>query len=182
LVLLAKRLRLVMPRVEIRSGWLAVAALLAQVIVIYAGFGDAAVLRRFIFPSTYVLLLAFVVLNRRRIGFLVIGAGMLLNFLAIVSNGGLMPVTPANAEKAGMGYKIEGVELGEAIPRSKNVLLEASDSHLNWLSDRFTWVSGSPFAVFSAGDIIVAAGLVIVLLEFILAALPRSSPDQTSPT
>ena len=157
-------------------------ALAAQLVVIYTGFGDAAVLRRFIFPSSYVLLLAFVALNRRRIGFLVIGAGMLLNFLAIVSNGGLMPVTPANAEKAGIGYKIEGVELGEAIPRSKNVLLEASDIHLRWLSDRFTWISDSPFAVFSIGDIVVAAGVLVLLVEFLLPALLRSSPDLASPT
>jgi hypothetical protein len=157
-------------------------ALAAQLVVIYADFGDAAVVRRFIFPSTYVLLLAFVILNRRRIGFLVIGAGMLLNFLAIASNGGLMPVTPANAEKAGMGYKIEGVELGEAIPRSKNVLLEASDIHLRWLSDRFTWISDSPLAVFSVGDIVIAAGLTVVLLELLLPALQRSPPDRTSAT
>jgi len=157
-------------------------ALAAQLVVIYAGFGDAAVLRRFIFPSSYVLLLAFVVLNRRRIGFLVIGAGMLLNFLAIVSNGGLMPVTPANAEKAGIGYKIESVEPGEAIPRSKNVLLEESDIHLRWLSDRFTWISDSPFAVFSIGDLVIAAGLVVLLLELLLPALQRSPPDRASPT
>lgn len=157
-------------------------ALAAQLVVIYVGFGDAAVLRRFIFPSTYVLLLAFVILNRRRIGFLVIGAGMLLNFLAIVSNGGLMPVTPANVEKAGMGYKIEGVELGEAIPRSMNVLLEESDTNLQWLSDRFTWGSPGPFSVFSIGDVIIGAGLIIVLVELLLPTLLRSSPDRTSPT
>lgn len=167
---------------EIRFGWLVLVALAAQLVVIYAGFGDAAVLRRFIFPSSYVLLLAFVALNRRRIGFLVIGAGMLLNFLAIVSNSGLMPVTPANVEKAGMGYKIEGVELGEAIPRSKNVLLEESDTNLRWLSDRFTWISDSPLAVFSVGDIVIAAGLIIVLVELLLLALQRSPPDRTSPT
>src|SRR3972149_2202546 len=73
------------PKFEIRFGWLVLMALAAQLAVIYADFGDAAVLRRFIFPSTYVLLLAFVALNRRRLGFLVIGVGMLLNFLAIVS-------------------------------------------------------------------------------------------------
>ena len=157
-------------------------ALAAQLVVMYAGFGDAAVLRRFIFPSTYVLLLAFVILNRRRIGFLVIGVGMLLNFLAIVSNGGLMPVTPANVEKAGMGSKIEGVELGEAIPRSMNVLLEESDTNLQWLSDRFTWGSPGPFSVFSIGDVIIAAGLIVVLVELLLPALQRSPPDQTSPT
>ena len=179
---MTKRLRFPYPKFEIRFGWVVLLALLLQIIVIFVGFGEAAVLRRFIFPSSYVLLLAFVVLNRRRIGFLVIGAGMLLNFLAIVSNGGLMPVTPANAEKAGMGYKIEGVELGEAIPRSKNVLLEASDIHLRWLSDRFTWISDSPFAVFSVGDIVIAAGLVVLLVELLLPALQRSPPDRTSPT
>ena len=170
------------PKFDIRFGWVVLLALLVQITVIYVGFGEAAVLRRFIFPSSYVLLLAFVVLNRRRIGFLVIGAGMLLNFLAIVSNGGLMPVTPANAEKAGMGYKIAGVELGEAIPRSKNVLLEDSDTHLCWLSDRFTWISDSPFAVFSIGDIVIAAGLIVVLVELVLPALQRSPPDRTTPT
>jgi len=170
------------PKFKIRFGWLVLMALAAQLVVIYADFGDAAVVRRFIFPSTYVLLLAFVILNRQRIGFLVIGVGMLLNFLAIVSNGGLMPVTPANAEKAGMGYKIEGVELGEAIPSSKNVLLEESDTHLRWLSDRFTWISDSPLAVFSVGDIVIAAGLTVVLLELLLPALQRSPPDRTSTT
>ena len=170
------------PKFKIRFGWLVLMALAAQLVVIYADFGDAAVVRRFIFPSTYVLLLAFVILNRQRIGFLVIGAGMLLNFLAIVSNGGLMPVTPANAEKAGMGYKIEGVELGEAIPRSKNVLLEESVIPLRWLSDRFTWISDSPLAVFSVGDIVIAAGLIVVLLELLLPALQRSSRNRTSAT
>ena len=170
------------PKFRIRFGWLALMALAAQLVVIYADFGDAAVVRRFMFPSTYVLLLAFVILNRWRIGLLVIGAGMLLNLLAIVSNGGLMPVTPANAEKAEMGYKIEGVELGEAIPRSKNVLLEESDTHLRWLSDRFTWISDSPLAVFSVGDIVIAAGLTVVLLELLLPALQRNSRNRTSAT
>ena len=179
---MTKRLRFPYSKFEIRFGWVVLLALLLQIIVIFVGFGEAAVLRRFIFSSSYVLLLAFVTLNRRRIGFLVIGAGMLLNFLAIVSNGGLMPVTPADAEQAGMGYKIEGVKLGEAIPRSKNVLLETSDTHLRWLSDRFTWISDSPFAVFSVGDIVLAAGLVVLLVEFLLPALLRSSPDRTSPT
>ena len=57
------------PKFKIRFGWLVLMALAAQLVVIYADFGDAAVVRRFIFPSTYVLLLAFVILNRRRISF-----------------------------------------------------------------------------------------------------------------
>ena len=171
-----------MPRVEIRSGWLAVVALLAQVIVIYAGFGDAAVLRRFLFTSSYVLLLAFVVLNRRRVGFLVIGVGMLLNFLAIVTNGGLMPISPASMEKGGLGEELAELGPGDAVPDSKNVLLEESDTNLQWLSDRFTWGSPGPFSVFSIGDAIIGAGLIIVLVELLLPALQRSSRNRTSAT
>ena len=170
------------PKFEIRFGWSVLMALAAQLVVIYTGFGDAAVLRRFIFPSTYVLLLAFVVLNRRRVGFLVIGVGMLLNFLAIVTNGGLMPISPASMEKAGLGEELAELGPGDAVPDSKNVLLEESDTNLQWLSDRFTWGSPGPFSVFSIGDVIIAAGLVVVLVELLLPALQRSPPDQTLPT
>ena len=170
------------PKFKIRFGWLVLMALAAQLVVIYLDFGDAAVLRRIIFPSTFVLLLAFVVLNRRRVGFLVIGGGMLLNFLAIVTNGGLMPISPASMEKEGLGEELVELGPGDAVPDSKNVLLEESDTHLQWLSDRFTWGSPGPFSVFSIGDVVIAAGLIVVLLELLLPALQRSPPDRTSPT
>ena len=60
-------------------------ALLAQAVVIYVDFGDADVLRRFVFPASYVLLVTVVVLNRRRVGILVIGVGMLLNFVVALT-------------------------------------------------------------------------------------------------
>ena len=174
---MTKQWRLALPRVEIRSGWLAVVALVAQLLVIYVDFGDLALLRRFIFPCTYVLLLAFVVLNRRYIGFLVIGAGMLLNFLAIVSNGGLMPVAPEHLSQS----RLAGVEVGDPLPRSKDVLLEEEDTHLRWLSDRLDWDSGTALQVFSVGDVIIGAGLLVVLLEFLLPRVRRVSPDPPSP-
>jgi hypothetical protein len=167
-----------MPRVEIRSGWLAVIALLAQLVVIYVGFGDATVLRRFIFPSTYVLLLAFVILNRRRIGFLIIGAGMLLNFLAIVTNGGLMPISPEHLQES----ELAELEPGDSVPNSKNVMLEEEDTQLRWLSDRLDWDTGTDLQVFSVGDFIIGAGLAVVLLELLLPRVQRVSPDRTSPT
>ena len=170
------------PKFEIRFGWLVLMALAAQLVVIYLDFDGAAVLRRIIFPSTYVLLLAFVVLNRRRVGFLVIGVGMLLNFLAIVTNGGLMPISPASMEKGGLGEELAELGPGDAVPDSKNVLLEESDTNLQWLSDRFTWGSPGPFSVFSIGDVIIGAGLIVVLVELLLPALQRSPPDQTLPT
>ncbi len=172
-----------MPKFEIRFGWLALVAIAAQLIVVYFGFGGAADLRRFVFSASYVLVLAFIILNRRRVGFLVIGAGLLLNFLAIVTNGGLMPVSPANMEKAGLGDELAELELGEAVPLSKDVLLDEGDTHLQWLTDRFAWDSPGPFSVFSIGDAIVGVGLVVVLVELLLSFVARgTSRDRPSLT
>lgn len=158
-------------------------AVAAQLIVIYVGFGEAEALRRFVFPVCYVLVLAFIVLNRRRVGFLVIGAGALLNFLAIVTNGGLMPISPASMEKAGLGDELAELELGDAVPQAKNVLLEEGDIKLEWLTDRFTWDSPGPFSVFSVGDVIIGAGLVIVFVELLLPLIVgRASRDRPSLT
>lgn len=158
-------------------------AVVIQLVVIYVGFGGAGELRRFIFPASYVLVLAFIVLNRRRVGFLVIGAGALLNLLAIVTNGGLMPISPANMEKAGFGDELAKLELGDAVPLSKNVLLEESDTNLQWLTDRFAWDSPGPFPVFSVGDVIIGIGLVIVLVALFLPLIVRGvSRDRPSLT
>jgi lipoprotein signal peptidase len=180
---LTKRRWPVLPKFEIRFGWLALVAVAAQLIVIYVGFGEAEELRRFVFPASYVLLLAFIILNRRRVGFLVIGAGTLLNFLAIVTNGGLMPISPASMEKGGLGDELAERELGDAVPLTKNVLLEESETNLQWLTDRLTWDSLGPFPVFSVGDVIIAAGLVVVLVEIFLPLIGRgTSRDRPSLT
>ncbi len=166
-----------------RFAWLVFLALLAQIIVVFVGFGELGVLRRFVFPASNVLLLAFVVLNWRRIGILVIAAGMVLNFSAVVSNGGLMPISPASMERAGAQDKLAELELGDPVPLSRNVLLEESDTNLQWLSDRIAWDSPGPFPVFSVGDIIIGIGLVVILVEFLLPVVAqRLSRDRPSLT
>lgn len=171
-----------LPEIQIHFGWLAVAAVVVQLIVIYVGFGEAEEFRRFVFPASYVLLIAFVILNRRRLGFLVIGGGMVLNFLAIVSNGGLMPISPASMEKGGLGDDLAKLDVGDAVPHTKNVLLEESDTHLQWLTDRLTWDHLGPFPVFSVGDAIIAVGLVVILVELLFPLIHRASRNRTSLT
>ena len=157
-------------------------ALLGQAVVIYVDFGDAGVLRRFVFPASYVLLLTFVVLNRRRVGILVIGVGMLLNFVVIVANGGLMPIAPATMERAGLEDELVELELGDSVPQTKNVLLDEGDTHLELLSDRITWGSTGPVPVFSIGDAVIGIGLIVVLVEFLLPMLQRPPRDRPSLT
>lgn len=158
------------------------AAIAGQLIVVYAGFGPAEDLRRFVFPASYALLLAFIILNHRRFGFLIIGAGALLNFLAIVTNGGLMPISPSHMESAGLGEELAELQLGDAVPLTKNVLLDEGDTHLQWLTDRLTWESLGPFRVFSVGDVIIAVGLAVTLLELLRPAIRRASRNDPSLT
>ena len=179
---MTKRWWLAFSKFDLRFGWLVLLALLAQTIVIYVDFGGADVLRRFVFPVTYVLLVAFVVLNRRRVGFLIIGAGMLLNLLVIVANWGLMPIAPATMERAGLQDELVELEPGDSVPHTKNVLLDEGDTHLELLSDRFTWGSPGPVPVFSIGDVVIGIGLIIILVGFLLPILQRASRDGLSPT
>jgi hypothetical protein len=179
---LSKRPQAGLPKFQIRFGGLALVAIAAQLVIIYAGLGGAADVRRFIFPISYVLLLAFIILNRR-VGFLIIGVGMILNFLAIVTNGGLMPISPASMEKAGQGDQLAELNVGDPVPMSKDVLLEEGATNLRWLTDRFVWDSPGPFSVYSIGDVIIAAGLVVVVVQLLLAfATGGASRDRPSLT
>ncbi len=108
--------------------------------------------------------------------------GMLLNLLVIVANGGLMPIAPATMERAGHGDELVELELGDSVPQTKNVLLDEGDTHLELLSDRITWASPGPIVVFSIGDAVIGAGLIIILVELLLPKLQRPPRDRLSPT
>jgi hypothetical protein len=176
---LTKRWRLAFPRPSVRFGGLVFLALLAQILVIYVDLGDAGIVRRITLPLSYVLLLTFVALNWRRLGILVLGLGALLNFLAVVSNGGLMPVSPENLREAGLEGKLMEREPGDAVPNSKDVLLEEDDTHLRFLSDRLSLGpdSGPIPPLFSIGDVIIVAGAAIALVELLLPSAQRVRPD-----
>lgn len=133
--------------------------------------------KRVLVPAFYLPLFVFVALNWRRPGISVLGLGMALNFLAIVSNGGLMPVSPAHMREAGSEEKLAGLVPGDAIPDSLSVLLEPEDTDLEWLVDRFVWDSPGVFTVFSVGDVIIGLGLFAaageLLIVFLFPALRR---------
>jgi hypothetical protein len=158
--------------VEFHLGVLALLALLAQLIAIRAPLGDDDLPRRILFVASYLLLLGFVAVNARHVGIVIIGAGLLLNFAAIVANGGLMAITPETILKTG---SIPGdAVIGEWLPGSKDVLVERADVHLWFLTDRLTWDAISPaFRAFSVGDVVIVAGLVFTVLEL---SLPRLGP------
>jgi hypothetical protein len=83
-----------------------------------------------------------------------------------------MPITVETMERTG-GVP-EGVEVGDWIPDSKDVLVEKDDARLYLLSDRLTWDAMTPVRAFSIGDVLIVVGLAIFLVSL---AIPRFDED-----
>jgi len=161
-----------------RLGAVAIVALGLQLLVIFAGLGTFAEVRRGLFVFSYLLLIVFVLANLRRPGIAVIGVGLALNFLAIVSNGGLMPVTPEALDRVGPA-PID-LELGEPVPLTKDVLLAREDTRLWPLTDVLTWENPTNIQLFSVGDLFIGGGLALTLAELLLPRVRRVPPDNPS--
>ena len=168
-----RELRLYFPKVQIRSGILALFALAMQAVAIFAPLGFDDLPKRLLFDLSYVLLISFIILNLPRPGIAIIGIGLLLNFLPIIANGGLMPVTAENLAEIGELHRIEGRREGDAIPYTKNVLKAKENTHFYELSDRLVWDNPVFFRVFSIGDVVIAAGLVVVVGDLFLPRLQQ---------
>jgi hypothetical protein len=166
-----------LPPLTLRLGGGAIFALALQLIAIFAPLGDD-VPRRALFLLSYIILSGFVLLNLRRIGIAIIGIGLILNFLPIVANGGLMPVTP---ETLARGDFPEDVQLGEWVPGSKDVLLAEEDVRLGALGDRFVLDSFAGTIAYSIGDVIIAVGLVALLVELLMPRIRRLDTDGEPP-
>ena len=150
--------------VVLHLGPVALLALLAQVIAVRAPLGDDDLPRRILLVLSYVLLLTFVAANLRRIGIAIIGVGLLLNFAAIIANGGLMAITPETVLKT--GHLRDDAVVGKWLPNSKDVLLEREDVRLWALTDRLTWDTVSPvFRAFSIGDVGLVLGLAVTVVD-----------------
>jgi hypothetical protein len=166
---MSARWRLYFPRVELRWGVAALLAFAVQFVVTdFPGLPEDA--RRAVLVASYLLLLAFAAVNLRRPGIAVIALGALLNFSAIVANGGLMPTTPETLQRT--NYQVDTTP-GHWIPKTKDVLLEREDVHLWFLGDRLV-IDGLPrFRAFSIGDVIILAGLVMTVGDLLLPRFGR---------
>ena len=103
---------------------------------------------------TYVVAAAFVVVNRHVAGLWLLALGGAANGVTIALNHGTLPADPHALEVAGISSRGRFVNSG---------VLE--HPVLGWLGDVFAVPQGVPLAnVFSAGDVLVVAGAVWLLL------------------
>ena len=109
--------------------------------------------------GTQICLLAFIWLNREQPGFILLGAGLALNLLVIITNGGWMPVSPHVVAQLSPNMQSTDLVSGMRVGWSKDILLLPSETRLGWLSDCLILPSWFPQrAAFSLGDILIASG------------------------
>jgi len=114
---------------------------------------------------SYLLLLAFIWANRRTAWIWLIGLGLAANAIAIGVNGGFMPVAPSALE--GMGTS----EVAATGVYNNSVLM-TGETRMTMLSDVLRTPDWFPLRrAFSVGDILVAAGAVVLVQR-----LMRDSP------
>lgn len=135
--------------VRFRAPGLALAAIAVQVLILEV-LNLPHGLDRALHIGTYVLLGAFVWVNRALPGLLVIGLGGLLNAIAITANGGVMPASASALRRAGLAD-----DAGADFINSTAV----AHPRLGFLGDVFAIPASWPGAnVFSVGDVILLLG------------------------
>jgi MFS family permease len=157
-------------RLRFRGTWLLGVALALQV-ALYVFPGQASWLRQAVYVASYPMALAFVIANRRIPGVWLVGLGAALNFLAISTNGGIMPAAPHALAAAGLPLD----------PGQFTNSLALTSPRLLFLGDVFAIPKGIPFAnVFSIGDIAIALGAVLVVHRVCASRLVPGGDGQFS--
>lgn len=150
---------------EITAGWLLFVGVAIQFGVdAAAGRGflpDAGLSGWSLLLVSQLLVIAFLLANRRLPGVWLVAAGLALNALVMAANRA-MPVDPAAIAALGLD--------GATVPPGKHTLLTA-DTHLPWLADIIPvpWLR----SILSVGDLVLAVGLV-PMTHALMTAPPRA--------
>ena len=152
--------------ITLHAPWLALVALALQVPLLRAPSGPTqqVVTAQTLFLLSHLLLLTFVWLNRRLVGIQIVGLGVLCNLAVILTNGGFMPISPETLVRINPGSTLDHWTVGFHYGYSKDVILIAQDTVLQVLSDMLVLPPPFPWpTAFSAGDLMIAAGIIVLL-------------------
>ena len=106
--------------------------------------------------ATYALAAVFVGLNHRSLGTLVIGAGGLLNLVAISANAGVMPASASALRESGWTPEPGHFANSAAVENPR----------LPWFGDVFATPSWLPVhSIFSIGDVVIVLGIAVFLQQ-----------------
>ncbi|MCX6083687.1 MAG: DUF5317 family protein [Caldiserica bacterium] len=122
-------------------------------------------------PGVYVLtllmLLAFLLVNRRVFGVLVLLTGLMLNILVIGANQGRMPTDPQALVATGQGSHAEELLRNGT---AANVVLMTDQTHLNFLADYIILpFLGDVGSAYSVGDLLALVGEAVLVYGMVRA-------------
>ena len=153
--------------IQLELDWLVFVAVIPQILVFHIPAIGKLVpegLIPIILVISQALLLGFTAANFYRPGVGLLGTGLLANFLAIVTNGGWMPISPETVRRILPHLAADTPLLNRRLGISKDWIYAQEEIHLPWLADRFTLPGWSPYQVaFSIGDVFIAIGIIWLL-------------------
>jgi hypothetical protein len=152
---------------ELRAPWLVIVAFVPQFFAFFLKATRAWITQQIAvvsLVSSLLLLLLFCVLNLKKLSFIPISVGFLCNFLVIVLNGGLMPISPETINRLIPNAPSSLWSLGHRLGYGKDVVLEEAHTLLPFFSDRFVTPQWLHYPVaFSFGDLLISAGVIWLL-------------------
>lgn len=146
--------------------WLVALAFVAQRLLVHLAepYLGSSLLGPFLI-GTHVMLVPFLVANRRQLGVTIVAAGLLLNLIVMTANGGLMPVSPHTIEQVER-HEASSLAINEHVPGTKNVLLPEWQTRLAVLSDTILVDAPKPLRqAVSIGDLLIAAGVAAIAVQ-----------------
>jgi len=161
---------------QISHSWLVLIAFLPQWLAFYLPATRRSIPDQWAIAAligSQVLLLIFVWRNsyqpryRNRLGFWLLGLGLILNLTVILLNGGLMPISPENVSRLVPDAAPGSWQINSRLGTGKDIVLAVDQTRLWWLSDHFLLPLAGRDVAFSLGDIIIAAGAFFVLCVWI---------------
>jgi hypothetical protein len=153
-----------------QATWLVFLGFLPQLLTIYIPvtreyFSDRLASASLIF--SLLLLLIFAIVNRRLPGMYLLMLGLGANLLAILANGGFMPLSLETASKLWEQPALATLKIGERISSgSKDILLLREQIVFPWLADRFLPPDFLSYRfAYSLGDIFISIGAFYMLVK-----------------
>jgi hypothetical protein len=150
--------------VKFRLWWVVPLIALAQSLVIRVTHSSGRLTlwhaRPLVMVVSYLMLWAVVWRNRRLAGMGITLVGVTLNLIAIVANGGYMPITPDALARIGAGNAAHLMPPGSIVLGSKDILLPPAEARFWMLGDILVIPEPLPWpTAMSVGDVILAIGV-----------------------
>jgi hypothetical protein len=153
-----------MHRTATMSAVLAIALVAAQFVAIHLATSSLVV--RVVLPATVALVPAALWVHRRNVGVWVMYVGLAANLVAILANGGLMPIQRSTVAEAIGSQRAASYRAGGWVTHTKDVLVEDGEGRALALGDSIVIPVGGNGVVASPGDLVVLAGIAVLAGEY----------------